>query len=387
VLGQQVFDLRRVDVFAAGDDHVLGTADDGVAAVRRLARQIAAVEPALGVHGGPIWPVMADHRRRAQQNFADTVRAGRQTDLHTQRRPAARTGVAGGLSGRQGDRERSGFRGAVHIAHGNAPLQERIDQRSREDTGASPDRAQRGEVGPGPVGVVDHCLHGCRHLQGQGGTVVPDRGQRRARLKARMQQHRRPGHQGRQGLDTQSADMKQWQYRQYRVVPRQGLGRNSGQHVGQQIGMGVGSAFGFTGSPRGVDQQDRRIRPGDRNHRAKRRGSDQGFDRISRQRPGPRQFTRLRLPGLVKHQAMGIAVSQDRLPFRRGQPVIEWHQNCAESAQCEQQHQLIHVVETQPGNAVTGSDAPFIRQAGRGPLSAPGQFAVAVPCVRELDGG
>src|SRR5262249_5419428 len=48
---KEFFDLARVDVLAAADDHVFEAAGDAVVAVGRLTSEIARVQPAVGGEG------------------------------------------------------------------------------------------------------------------------------------------------------------------------------------------------------------------------------------------------------------------------------------------------------------------------------------------------
>jgi len=247
VAGQQVFDLGRVDVLAAGYHHVLGTAHHGVAAIGRLARQVAAVEPALAIHRRHVGPVVANHVRRAQQQFAHAVAHTGQAHLDAGRRPAAGTRVAGSLVRPQGDGKRTGLGGTVDVAQRHTARQEGLNQRGGQRAGAGPDRAQARQVGAGPRRMLDQRLHRCRHLQRERRALGRECLQRGAGVEAPVQQHTGAGVQRRQRLDAQAADVEQRQHRQHAVVRRDGLGFSGGRHVGQQIGLRMHGALGPAG--------------------------------------------------------------------------------------------------------------------------------------------
>ena len=72
-VGQHVLELGRVDVLAAGDDHVLRAADDPVEALLVLAREVAGLEPAVCESAAlcGVLPVAAHHVGRAHPDLAD----------------------------------------------------------------------------------------------------------------------------------------------------------------------------------------------------------------------------------------------------------------------------------------------------------------------------
>ncbi len=70
---QQTLDLGRIDVLAAGDDHVLRAIDDVVQSLRIAARHVAAAIPTVAQHVGRrvgLLPVPGGDRGRADPQFA-----------------------------------------------------------------------------------------------------------------------------------------------------------------------------------------------------------------------------------------------------------------------------------------------------------------------------
>src|SRR5690606_19982580 len=77
VLQQRVFDFPRINVFAAGNDHVFLAVDQMQHAVLVEHAHVAGVDPAVanGVGGGDvIVPVAAEHRGAARDDFARHAR-------------------------------------------------------------------------------------------------------------------------------------------------------------------------------------------------------------------------------------------------------------------------------------------------------------------------
>jgi hypothetical protein len=77
-----ILDLARVDVEAAGDDHVLLAIDDGDEAVRDRARPMSptVTQPSTSASAVVLWvcvPVAVEGRRPAAEEFAQLVRHAR----------------------------------------------------------------------------------------------------------------------------------------------------------------------------------------------------------------------------------------------------------------------------------------------------------------------
>ncbi len=374
VLGQQLLDLGRVDVLPAGDDHVLGAAHHGVAAVGVLARQVAAVEEAFGVERGDVGPIQPHHVRAAHADLAHAaprhglaVGAG-EANLDARRGPAAGAHVLHGLGRAQGDGERPGFRAAINVAHRDAARMAGAQQIGRQQAGAGPDGAQAAQVGPCPARVLLQRLQRGGHLQRERGERLGQGVEHGARVETAVQQHRGAARERRQRLDAQPAHVEQRQHREHRVLLGDLLHLRGDGHVGQQVGLGVHRALGLARGARRVDQQHRVVGAARMVREAFRRLGGQlvaDVQRVHGQGRDPvrgGQRARRFGEGLVVHQQHRRTVVEHTGPLGGGQSVVQRHQHGAAVRQSEQQGDLRGVVEAQPGHAQPALHRQGLRQ-------------------------
>ena len=172
---QHALDLGRIDVLAAGNDHVLLAVVDEEMPVGVARADVAGMIPAVAQRLGGrrrVAPVFEEHVRPAHHDFARD--AGR--DLVAVVVDHARLADEAGQAGRAGalvaadariDRDRAGLGRAVDLQHRNAARREGIDQALRHLRRAGGERAQAGDVGRGPARMLDHRLHGGGHQHGE----------------------------------------------------------------------------------------------------------------------------------------------------------------------------------------------------------------------------
>jgi len=377
MLAQGRFDFQRMDVLAARDNQVPGPPDHGVAAIGGAAGQVAGVEPARSVAGRLVRPVAGHDVGAAHQQFTRIALHVGQHCLDAGRGPAATAGVAGCGGRRQRDRERTGLGGAVDVAQRHTAIEKGAHQRCRQHAGAGPHRPQAGQVGLRPVRVIDQCLHRGRHLQGQRRPFLRQRRQRRIGAEARVQRDAGAGAQGRQRLDAQAADMEHRQHREHPVLRGDLLHLRCDPHVGQQVGLGVEGGARPAGGAGGVDQQHggsvftylgrgigrlRRI---------------QRCQRVHRDCAARAKRCCLLAQSRVVHQMRWLAIAQLAIPFSRRQPDVQRQQHGADARQREQQHQLVWMVQPQPGNALAGAHAPAMPQQCGHAGAAIGQLSIS----------
>ena len=71
---QDGFNFRRIDILAAGDNHIFGAPDDVIVAILILSREVACIKPAVAersVSRFDVLPVARADVTAAQYEFAD----------------------------------------------------------------------------------------------------------------------------------------------------------------------------------------------------------------------------------------------------------------------------------------------------------------------------
>src|SRR3954470_110069 len=111
-VGEHILELRRMNVLAPRDNHVLRAADDPVIAVLVDAGEIAAAEPAVGRKPGVVFPVPAHDGRPFDPEFAV-----HEFDLAVWSRLAGASGFAHRVLAPQRGGDRPRPRRAVDLSH------------------------------------------------------------------------------------------------------------------------------------------------------------------------------------------------------------------------------------------------------------------------------
>ena len=180
---QDVLDLGRIDVLAAGDQHVLGAVDDRDEAVGVDRGDVAGVQPAvddrLGGRLGPV-PVAEHHVGPRHQDLAVLARiavgAVLADDAHVgvEERPAGRSGAGERVGAGDQTRGSAGLGESVHLMDLDPHRLVGLDQFERYRRGAAHHPAQPRAVVD--VGVVDgeHVLEHHRHHEGDRDVLVLD---------------------------------------------------------------------------------------------------------------------------------------------------------------------------------------------------------------------
>ena len=157
------FDLSRVDVLAAADDHVLEPPDDRIAAVGVADRQIAGVEPAVDdrlggrfgvvpVAGGDV-PAPDDQLARFAGIGLGSIRADG-FDVDVKERVADRARFAPDFGGGQPEGVGSRFGESVAGLEIDALFPEALEDRQRAGRAAADDQLQAREIGVLPALVA-----------------------------------------------------------------------------------------------------------------------------------------------------------------------------------------------------------------------------------------
>ena len=394
---QHALDFRRIDVLAAGNDHVLLAVVDPEIAVGVAAADVAGPIPAVVQRLAGCFlvaPVFEEHVGTTNRDFADGVRgdfiAGLidHLGLAAQPRQPGRTGprIIAAEPGINGNG--AGLGRTIDLQHRHAALCDAVDQMLRHDGRAGGDGLERGQIGRSPGRVIRHRLDGRRHQHRQRRPVAGDRGQRRVGGEAGMDGHGRAVMQRRRGLDVQPADVKERQHGQHVVVGTEPMHVLAHDAVPEQRLLAQHRALGSPGGAGGVDDQQRTGHVGVRIAAVTRGSRQQGVQRralgwrkIEADGVGIRQGFRKRWENFrerrFEHQHLGGGVRENEQLFGDRQPPVQRHQHGAEPGAGVEQHQVVRTVEAENGDTVASADVALRLERARGAFDSRREIAVA----------
>ena len=379
---QQVLDLGRVDVLAAGNDHFLAAAIDIEIAFPVEVSHVAGVEPAVDQHrgGGLRCLPVADHDVVALDQYfpghaARHVGAELVDDAHAAVGgfPAGRADFTHRFFGLEIDGDGAGFGRAINLHQGHALVVDGVDHMARHDGRAGGNHAQSRKVGAGPTAMRHHHVELCGNQDGQRDAFVLDGVEGGVGVELGVQHHRATGAQGGRRLVVQPADMEQRQRGEDHVVRRQAVHVDAVVGIAFQRTLGQQHAFGLAGGARGVaDQQWGVIRDflrdaglgGARRHAfgaklvpagpAVAAGADGDLDHARRE---VADAGGLRKESRFDDQHLGRAVAQHLAVLGRRKAPVERHEERAQPGAGKEQGEHLRAVEAEEGDAVAAPDA------------------------------
>ena len=400
MLVEAVLDLRRIDILAAAQHHVLRAVDDVREAFVVEAREVAGADPAAheGLGGRlRLVPIAHDDHRPARPEFAD--RAGGErgdailgADFEVgdgDRRAGAGRAMEIILGRVRGDRRhRLGHPPAVAGERAEL-LVDALDEFGRRGSAAIGDRLERGEVVARAVGVLDQLPRDRRDAAGDIDALALDDPHCLHRVPLAHEDHRvarcHAAHQGRRaGGDVEQRDHGQDRARRGvgdRLAAADEIARRregAGEDVGGEVAVRAERALRVAGGAAGVE--DRRgvvagesdVRAGGCGERRPAGGAaDEGFERgralnrLGRPRDDP--FADARHVGAVRGEAaVAFGVDDDDArariadavaQFVAGPPGVERHRDRADRDDREEDHRPFGQVARCEGDAVALADA------------------------------
>ena len=392
-LGDGVFHLGRVDVFAAADDHVLDAVHHVDEAVGVHAAAVAGVHPAvLHSRGGlpGLVPVAGHHQRAAHGDLAHRA-VGHSLavgidDLHLgdRHRPAHRAQALPRLAGRvapgrqRGDHGRA-FGHAVELAEARGRQrglglgQQRLVDRRR----AVQHQLQAAGVELGQARVLDQALQHRGHQEGFGAALGGDGLQHRQFIEARQDDlAAQPLHQLQR--QAHAADVEHRRAVDAHAVHRPGGRLVGAQHVGVQVGLRQHHALGPAGGAAGVHHRGQvaAVAVGI-GHRRGRGGQRRAVQRAGRcravapvQQRGQAAAQGLQAGGggvevLVDQQQPGVAIVQRVGDLLRAPADVDRVDHPAGPPHRVEIHQVVVAVEAQHAHPVTRLQAECAQHRGQ----------------------
>ena len=231
ILQQNLLDFARIDILAAGDDHVALAVEDGEIALVVDAAEIAGAQPAV-LHHAPgrirIAPVARHGHRAFHQDLADRILIRfvrrREFDRDVGERPPAgeqqvfvsRARLAMGL--RRETRHRSGFGRAVTLRklarEGRGRALQRANRHRRRGI---EDHAQRRQIEVADIRLLQHSVDHGRHEMRVGHAMPRHQLQHALRIELRHDHRGAAGSEARKQVVPHATDMKERHRRERHV--------------------------------------------------------------------------------------------------------------------------------------------------------------------------
>ncbi len=265
VLVENVLDLGRVDVLAAGDDHVLRPADDPVVALLVACCDVAGQEPAVREGGGGclvVLPVTGEDVRAADDELSLGGAVEQVARLGIAERDVdVRVGLAGvaplarRVLGREAEDVRRSLGQAVALDDLDAALVPGLQERLRHGRAADDRTPQRPEVCLREAGILRHEEVRRRNAHHRRHVLLGDQLQRSRRLERRLEHDGRTLPPGQQRLHVPAADVELRQHLQHGVLTRNADDAVEGEVRPEAVRVREQGALRLAGRARGVDEQ------------------------------------------------------------------------------------------------------------------------------------
>jgi hypothetical protein len=191
---QLSLDLRRIDVHAAADDHVLLAAGDPVEALGIAAREVAGVEPAFGVQGGGrglgIVPISMANVGAADQKLPHLALLVHEAGLSEHQGLADRAGMAHRLLHRHREAVHADLGHAVALLEDHAAPLVVLDDPGGKWRAAANEPAHAGKIDRFELGRLGQHLPDGRNAQHDRGPLRFDRSPDLGGIEAAMEDYR-----------------------------------------------------------------------------------------------------------------------------------------------------------------------------------------------------